>query len=146
MPDVAYSYRPRAKKYTLTDTSTSLGNGASATIEVTVGRGFKGGSFHARSVKTVTSANVATVSGNLRGSSSSSDSTDSVQADGAYTSGYNRIVDGHLSGPMFSNAGAAIKLVNAYYEASTGKVKFTFTNTTGGTVTLSVRIGGAVWA
>lgn len=145
MPDVSYSYRPRSKKYSKTDTSTVITAGSTTTITVSVGKGFKGGDFNARSVSSVSGGNVAGVQGNLRGSSSSSDYVSTVMAI-TYSSVYNTLVDTKLSLGMFDSVGTFIELTNAYYEASTGNVCFSFKNTAGVSKTLSVRIQGSVWA
>jgi hypothetical protein len=144
--DFVDSYQPRIKKYSLTDTSTSIAGASSTTLSVTVGTGYAGGNYTARSTLAYSPGNVAGCYGNLRASSSSSDQATSACVNGPYSSIYNSAVDSRLSEAMFDNAGGTIQLTNAYYEASTGIVKFTFQNTNVAAKTISVRIEGIVWA
>ena len=145
MPDISNTYKRFSKKYTLVDVSTVIGASATTRITATVGLGFKGGNYHARSILAVAGGNVAGIAGNLRSASASSDPASSMLAILNYSSVYNTAVDTYLSPGIFDNAGGNIALANAYYQASTGKVNFTFTNVTASNKTLSVRIEGYVW-
>jgi hypothetical protein len=142
---IQVSQLPSAK-WTVTNTTQVMGAGTSFTLSVFVGFGFRGGTYHCRSVSAVSFGGVVVIAGNLRGASSTSDSADSIEANGAYTQGFSRLIDSRLSNNYFSTVGTGIRLDNAFYEATTGTVKLVFTNNAAGTLTLSVTAGGNVIA
>lgn len=137
--------RPLSKGYSLTDTSTSVPAGGTKTIRVVVGSGYNSGTFFIRSAVStgITTPGVAASAyGNIK--FAASEYSCAIIAQGPYTSGATTMVDAFIVYPLFSNGGTGLRLNSVAYDYATGAVQFTFQNTTGGALTLNVKITGFV--
>ena len=148
--DFVDSYQPAAKVWSLTLSGT-VSASSSTTKTVFVGYGFKGGTWSGRSSLTYSggSSGQSGACGNLRGSTSSSDSVGSCDINGAYTQAYNSTLDTYLSTRCWSTGSTyatGVAISNAYYDVATGNVSITFHNNLGTTQTLSGRFSGTVFA
>lgn len=116
--------------------------GSNYDVTITVGSGWRSGSFHVRSPNasgiSAGLANVNVAAGQIRFANNSNSYATSVYLAGVYSSGYSRLTDSTLSPSVWNTTAITISLVDVWFDA--GVVTFRFNNAAGVSNTLASSI------